>query len=216
MWKLIRFQSLSYLKYMIPLMVFLLFYFFELNRGGKVPVFFFLCFWAFLLVSGSLTTSEKYEETHNGYRILGALPVTNREIVGAKFILVLGAVILVTGFNITLLLAHSGSMQAKPTMVMIGVLWGIFCLLYGAVLYVGIFKFGYARMTNAFWIFFIILLVLLIFFLGDILDVSDFHIGTLHQFAKSLVWIPLPLIGLWIYYRLYECAVKVKEASEEV
>ncbi|MCK5004997.1 MAG: ABC-2 transporter permease [Candidatus Aminicenantes bacterium] len=217
MWKLIRVQSLNYLRYLIPLGIFLIFYFREFYQGGKLPVFVFLCFWAFLLVSGSLTTSESYEEKNNGYEILGILPVTNKEIVSSKFILVLGTVMLVTGLNIFLLILRTKSPEKLNMMIMIGLLWGVVCLLYGAQMYIGIFKFGYNRMTKYFWFFFLIILVLLIFFLGDfIFPGLNINKQAVIKFADSRIWLFLVPAGGVLYCYLYKIAVRVKETSEEV
>ncbi len=216
MWKLIRFQSINYLRYIIPLGIFLIFYFTEFYQGGKLPVFVFLCFWAFLLISGSLSTSESYEEKNNGYRMLSALPITDKEIVASKFLMVLGAVSVVTVLNIFLLLIRMDSPDKLQMKIMIGVLWGVFCLLYGAVMYIGIFKLGFTRMTKYFWTAFLVIIVLLIFFVGDVLTGLKINIANLNRFSNSLLWIIPAVAGVAVYYYLYRYAIKVKGWSEEV
>ena len=217
MWKLIRVQSLNYLRYLIPLMIFLIFYFSEYYKSGKLPVFVFLCFWAFLLVSGSLSTSEGYEEKNNGYNILKVLPITNKEIVSSKFLLVLGSVLMVTGLNIFLLVLRNSSPGKINFMIMVGILWGVICLIYGAVMYVGIFKLGFTRMTKYFWTFFIVFLVIMIFLLGDfIIPILKSKAESIVRFADSKLWILIAAAGIILYFYLYKYAIKVKELSEEV
>lgn len=217
MWKLIRVQSLNYLRYLIPLMIFLIFYFSEYYKSGKLPVFVFLCFWAFLLVSGSLSTSEGYEEKNNGYNILKVLPITNKEIVSSKFLLVLGSVLMVTGLNIFLLVLRNSSPAKINFMIMVGILWGVICLIYGAVMYVGIFKLGFTRMTKYFWTFFIVFLVIMIFLLGDfIIPILKSKAESIVRFADSKLWILIAAAGIILYFYLYKYAIKVKELSEEV
>lgn len=216
MWKLVRIQFVNYLRYIIPLGVFLIFYFTEFYQGGKLPVFVFLCFWAFLLISGSLSTSESYEEKNQGYRILSTLPVTDKEIVTSKFIMILGAVSIVTLLNIVLLIIRLNSSEKTSGMIMTGILWGVFCLLYGAVMYIGIFKLGFTRMTKYFWTAFLIIIVLMIFFVGDVLSVLKIDIDSIYNFSRSSIWILFPIVGIFGYYFLYKYAIKVKEMSEEV
>ena len=216
MWKLIRVQSINYLRYIIPLGIFLVFYFTEFYQGGKLPVFVFLCFWAFLLISGSLSTSESYEEKNQGYRILSILPVTDREVVTSKFTMIFGAVTLITLLNIILLLIRMKSPENLYMMIMIGILWGVFCLIYGAVMYIGIFKLGFTRMTKYFWTAFLMVIVLMIFFVGDVLSGLKINIESLFRFSKSGLWIIIVLAGVIGYFYLYKYAIRVKELSEEV
>ena len=216
MWTLIRIQAFNYLRYLIPLSVFLIFYFTEFYEGGKLPVFVFLCFWAFLLISGSLSTSESYEEKNKGYRIMGALPVTDREIVFSKFILVFGAALFVTVLNVSLLLVRMDTVEGFPMKLMVGVLWGIFCLHYGGVMYIGIFKLGYTRMTKYFWTAFLIILVAMVFFVGDVLTGLKINPENLKRIADGGLWIPAAILGIVFYYFMYRYAVRVKEASEEI
>ncbi len=216
MWKLVRIQFINYLRYIIPLGIFLIFYFTEFYEGGKLPVFVFLCFWAFLLISGSLSTSESYEEKNQGYQILSTLPVTNKEIVSSKFMMVFGAVTMITLFNVILLTIRMGSIEGLKMKIMIGILWGVFCLLYGGVMYIGIFKLGFTRMTKYFWTAFLIIIVLLIFFIGDVLRGLKINIESLQRFSESGLWLVLVAAGLAVYFYLYKYAIKVKEFSEEI
>lgn len=216
MWRLVRIQFVNYLRYIIPLGIFLIFYFTEFYQGGKLPVFVFLCFWAFLLISGSLSTSESYEEKNQGYRILSTLPVTDREIVTSKFIMIFGAVTIITLLNITLLIIRLDSPEKLSAMIMLGILWGVFCLLYGAVMYIGIFKLGFTRMTKYFWTMFLIVIVLMMFFVGDVLNGLKINIETLYSFSRSVIWVLISIAGIFGYYFLYKYAIKVKEMSEEV
>jgi len=215
MWKLIRIQSMNYLRYLVPLSIFLIFYFTEFYEGGKLPVFVFLCFWAFLLISGSLSTSESYEEKNKGYRILASLPLTDQEVVFSKFILVFGAAVFVTVLNISLLLIRMENVEGFTMKLMVGILWGVFCLHYGAVMYIGIFKLGFTRMTKYFWTAFLIILVVMVFFVGDVLSGLKINPQSLNSLAKGGLWIPAAVLGVILYYFMYRYAVKAKEESEE-
>lgn len=216
MWKLVRIQFINYLRYIIPLGIFLILYFTEFYEGGKLPVFVFLCFWAFLLISGSLSTNESYEEKNSGYKILSILPVTDKEIVRSKFLMVFGAVSMVTLLNVILLIIRLQSVEGLGMKIMIGILWGVFCLHYGALMYIGIFKLGYTRMTKYFWTAFLFTLILMIFFVGDVLSGLKIGIDSLNKFSESLLWIPAVFAGVIVYYFLYKYALRIKEISEEV
>jgi len=212
-----RFQSLNYIKYLLPLSLFLVIYFQEFYLGYpafKVTVF--LCFWIFILTTGALTTSEGYEAKNRGYSILGMLPLTHREIVAAKFVLLLAAVVVMNLVNLALLCigTKTSAPVTWPGMVMIGILWGVFCLLYCGCMYLGIFKFGYEKVTRFHWVVFLALVVGLVFIVGDIL--GELSLDALLTLAQSPLGYAAALLGLAAFYLLYRTAVGIKEKNGEV
>ena len=94
-----------------------------------------------------LLANEAQEERSGGYVLLGALPVLAREIVAAKYLLLLGAVSACT----LLQLAFLALAEAAPALLGMARLTALLnaaaCLLVGAVAYVGIFVLGFTRFT---------------------------------------------------------------------
>jgi len=131
--------------------------------------------------------------------------------------MVLLAVTVITILNIVLLLIRMGSQGHLQLKIMIGVLWGVFCLLYGAVMYIGIFKLGFTRMTKYFWTAFLVLVVIMIIILPDLIisPLKD-KIESITNFAGSGLWIFLAVAGGVLYFFLYKYAITAKEQSEEV
>ncbi len=99
----------------------------------------------FFLVFGSTFTNEQYEEKNKGYRFLDTLPVTAREIVEAKFALVLLSVGLCVGF-LMILISLSGSPPETIAIARSYVLFsGMVCLILAGVNYIGIFALGFTK-----------------------------------------------------------------------
>lgn len=98
---------------------------------------------AYLLMVIPVMVNEQYEEKHNGYKIQRILPVTWREIVGAKFLALVIAMVVLAGFNHVLFgffTAAPDHLALSRAFVHIMAMGG---LLSGAVLYTGSLALGY-------------------------------------------------------------------------
>ena len=71
-------------------------------------------------------------------------------------------------------------------------------------------------MTKYFWTAFLILIVLMIFFVEDVMSGLKINAENLHRFSQNPVWILIAVAGVTGYFFLYRYAVSVKENSEEL
>ncbi len=107
-----------------------------------------------LLALVPLMVIEVEEEHSNGYAMLGSLPVRVREILAAKFLLLLAAIAACTAAQFVFL----AGVRAAPAMLALAhsgiLLTGALCLLLGGTFYSVIFSFGCARlMTVSLFVF---------------------------------------------------------------
>lgn len=119
----------------------------RLITGSELsPVFVIISgIFVLFLVFGSTFTNEQYEEKNKGYMFLDTLPVTAREIVEAKYALVLLAVGLCVGF-LVILFSLSGSAPETIAIARSYVLFlGVVCLILAGVNYIGIFVLGFTK-----------------------------------------------------------------------
>jgi len=98
-----------------------------------------------LLVFGAIFLNEQYEEKHKGYDLLAILPLTTREIVAAKFLLVLLANAIFTGFLVLIFSfsdARTEELLAARSYIL---LCGCCSLVLAGILYIGILGLGYTK-----------------------------------------------------------------------
>jgi hypothetical protein len=165
----------------------------------------------FMLVVGPVFFNEQYEEKHKGYDFLDSLPVSAREIVWAKFGLVLVTVVAIVGY---LLLLFSVSKVAPNDWILVRsyiLMSGVACLFFAALSFLGIFSLGYTKFAMIVMSFFALLgfvPILIMKFYRDNMDVLIENILTFLRHVNWLAVIPLALIG---YFGLMFIAIKVKE-----
>jgi hypothetical protein len=164
-----------------------------------------------MLVFGPVFFNEQYEEKHKGYDFLDSLPVSAREIVWAKFGLVLVTVVAIVGY---LLLLFSISKVAPNDWILVRsyiLMSGVACLFFAALSFLGIFSLGYTKFAMIVMSFFALLgfvPILIMKFYRDNMDVLIENILTFLRHVNWLAVIPLALIG---YFGLMFIAIKVKE-----
>jgi hypothetical protein len=174
----------------------------------------------FLLVGvcGSLINRELNEHTSKAYTFLRTLPITDKEIVVAKFSLSLfDTCICWLLFLVTMLLLEGSSAQYAVNAAYV-TLWALLTLIVAALWQVGIYYFGMGKTA-------ITLTILLLFFflpLSLILDQAFEFENTLgfppyiHALATThwSVWPLLAGVVLLLYYGLLRLAVRIKRTSE--
>jgi hypothetical protein len=101
-----------------------------------------------MLVLGAVVVIEQYEEKHNGYAFLDVLPLGSGEIVAAKFGTILAAAVLSAGFLIALFSFSSGGPQQTAAARSIAVISAGASLIFAALVYLGIFAFGFTAFTR--------------------------------------------------------------------
>jgi len=164
----------------------------------------------FIFTLGATFINEQYEEKHKGYTFLGAFPVKNSEILGAKFLILLLACALLTGTLVTIFSLTDIQSHDLVTVRSYLLFMASCALLVGGLLYIGIMAFGYTKFMLVVLTFITALglvpMLMLKLYRGRIDDVIANFI-TWMQGINWLVMVPLVLL---IYAGLYRLAVQVK------
>jgi hypothetical protein len=182
-----------------------------LGNENAVPLVLISGALVFMLVFGPVFFNEQYEEKHKGYDFLDILPVKASEIVTAKFGLVLVTVMATVGY---LLLLFSVFKIAPNDWALVRsyiLMGGVFCLVFAALAYIGIFSIGYTKFAVIVMSLFVLMgfvPILIMKFYRDNLDVLIENILAFLRNVNWMVVIPLVLIG---YLSLMFIAIKIKE-----
>jgi hypothetical protein len=213
---LIKKDLFRVLLYLLP--VFLILIFFFLVEGDtltrKSP--YIWVFYMFILISGALFTIEKNEEKHGGYHFLDRLPVTDREIVTSKFILLLVVVLVLQAANLVLSFTGLVPPEFSGIIRLVMVAFGWAYLTGIGLIYVLIFKMGYTRAMTVVWVTFIGGLFIFIFLLGSILKLARIDLSRITRVMLNLnplCWIVLSVLSLGLYVLLMEAAIRMKTKS---
>jgi hypothetical protein len=132
----------------------------------------------------------------------------------SRFALVLFSVVIFVGFNIIAFWALSLPPDYFAVSVSFFVIIGNISLLLSAIVYIGLFKFGFAKLGK----FVLVLLILIYIFplpakriLMPRLEVTTEDII---KGVVSLNWILVTLVCLFLFYGLMNAAVKIKESNQ--
>ena len=164
----------------------------------------------FFLVFASTFTNEQYEEKNKGYTFLDTLPVTAREIVEAKYALVLLAVGFCVGF-LVILISLSGSAPETINIARSYVLFmGVVCLIMAGVNYIGIFALGFTKflvIVGVGWLSLgFVPMIIMKTYQGrmNVLKESVFN------FLNGIEWLAVIPLILVVYFMLMLVAAKVR------
>jgi hypothetical protein len=160
------------------------------------------------LVLGAMYSHEQMESKVNGYAFLRILPIEPAQIVKAKFALIfISVAIYVGGCCIAFALISTDPEYLIPSCGYL-ITHGNICLVAAALLYLGIFRYGFSRFGKYVliaWIFlFISPLPFRIFFLKP-RGITD---SDIMQFMRGPYWILGTVICLVGYYLLMKLAIK--------
>jgi hypothetical protein len=118
-----------------------------------------LMLFVFMLVYGTVMHVEKYEEKFKAYRFLRTLPLTDREIVYSKFVLlILLALFAVTFLMSTASIFSINTWEHRTLNFLVPA--AVLALLAGGTAYIGIFRWGYSACRTL--IVFLYLLLILV------------------------------------------------------
>lgn len=198
-----------YLSFIVVLISFL-----RIIIGNKFSVPFVLISGVslFLLIFGIVFVNEQYEEKHQGYAFLDILPVKAHEIVMAKFALALVADTILVGFLIILLSFSSGTPNQIVVARSFFLMTGCICLMMAAIMYTGIFWFGYTKFMVIFLLFTATLGLVPPLIITFYRDKMDIFITNTINFLAHFNWLyALPVI-LIVYSGLMLTAIHVKRA----
>jgi len=180
--------------------------------GKELNVFFTLISGIVLIMTtiGALLMSEQYEEKHQGYAILSALPVSNLEITGAKFLLPLASSFTLT---LSLILLFSTFSVPAPDMMLVRsyfLLAASTGLLAAGLMYIGTFVIGYTK--------FVVVVLSLTTALGLVpMLVMRRNRGRMDEVIESLLagirgldWLVLLPLVLLVYLGLMLLALQIR------
>jgi hypothetical protein len=160
------------------------------------------------LVLGAMWSHEQMESKSNGYAFLRILPIEPAQIVKAKFALVFIAVaIYVGGCCVAFAFISTSPDYLIPSCAYV-IVFGSICLLAGALLYLGIFRFGFSRFGKYILITWVILLIAPIAIRIFILKPRGISDAEIMQFFRGPTWIIVTAICLIAYYLLMKLAIK--------
>ena len=169
----------------------------------------------FWIVLGAIWSQENLESKIKGYAFLSTLPITVRELVMSKFSVVLMTISLYELFQMSTLRLFSTPSEYIPLIRSYLVLYGGICLIISGLFYLGIFKFGFIRISK--FMFFLWILLFL-----SPLPVREFLAPKLNieiidiiRSAASLNWALVTVVSLIIYTGLMQAAIKAKSRQRE-
>jgi len=182
-----------------------------LGNENDVPLVMISGVLLFMLVFGPVFFNEQYEEKHKAYDFLDILPVKASEIVLAKFALVFVTVVTTVGYILLLFSFYKIAPNDWALVRSYILMGGVFCLVFAALAYVGIFSIGYTKFAMIVMSFFVLLGFVPILIMKFYRDNLDVLIENILAFLRNVNWmfvIPLVLFG---YFALMMIAIKIKE-----
>ncbi len=196
-----------YFVIIVSLIVFL-----KLITGNELSTVFVIIsgIFVFFLVFGSTFTNEQYEEKNKGYTFLDTLPVTAREIVEAKFALVLLAVGLCVGFLVILISLSGSAPETIATARSYVLFMGVVCLILAGVNYIGIFALGFTKyllIVGVAWLTLSLVPMIIIKTYEGRMDVLR---ETVLDFYAGINWFVVIPLALVVYFVLMLAAAKVR------
>jgi len=160
------------------------------------------------LVLGAMYSHEQMESKANGYAFLRILPIEPAQIVKAKFAIVfISVAIYVGGCCVAFALVSTNPEYLIPSCAYL-IIHGDVCLVVAAILYLGIFRYGFSRFGKyvlIVWICLFISPMLIRLFILRPMGIRDSEIM---QFMRGPYWILGTVICLVSYYLLMKLAIK--------
>ena len=209
MFGIMKKNMLFFVQYIGALYPFMILYWLFKRNAFDLPALMLTGFFFYLLVAGSVSVMENYENKNNAYLFLKTLPVNANEIVKAKLYNVLLAVLFLFTGNIIIYLI----IIKNPAMLISSIVFIICCALVTlniiAALYVGFFSVGFNKMGKLLWITMILWMMMTI--LSVELYLINLDANVLYKSISDinrLVWVAVTAAGLAVYYGLMRIAVR--------
>jgi lysylphosphatidylglycerol synthetase-like protein (DUF2156 family) len=209
MWKIMK-KNMNFFVFYFAIIVGLIVILRFITGSELSPVFVIISgIFVFFLVFGSTFTNEQYEEKNKGYTFLDTLPVTAREIVEAKYALVLLAVGLCVGF-LVILFSLSGSAPETIAIARSYVLFlGVVCLILAGLNYIGIFALGFTKFLIVVGVGWFTLSLIPTIILGTYQGRMDALKDSVFDFFTGIDWLVVIPLALVVYFLQMLLAAKV-------
>jgi hypothetical protein len=220
MFRLLQKFSLSFILFIL-LSVGLVFPLFNHDRiTGPDPLtlnfVFTLAPYLFFVVLGAIIIHEQFEQKTNGYPFLRTLPVKASAIVRSKFLLVFLTTLIYVGFHCVAFAQISPDPNYFNPSCSFLIINANLCLVLTALLYVGLFRYGYAKVGKLvifFWLFIVISPIPINILLLKRLGISRQEII---ERVISLNWIPVTLLCVALYILIMRVAIKTLEKARPI
>lgn len=210
--------SFSFILFML-LSVGLIFPLFNHDRlTGPYPLslnfVFTLAPYLFFVVLGAVYIHEQMEEKTNGYVFLRLLPIEASDIVISKFVLVFLSVFIYVAFHcVAFAKISSDPSYWRPSCFFL-IINGNICLVLTALLYIGIFRYGYAKAGKFvvfLWLVIAISPIPINIFLLRRLGISR---QAIIEKVIHLNWVAVTLVCVTLYVLLMRGAIKILKKSK--
>ncbi len=168
----------------------------------------------FFVVLGAVYIHEQLEQKTNGYAFLRTLPVRASDIVISKFLLVFFSVFFYLGFHCAAFAKISNDPNYFRPSCSFLIINGNICLVLTALLYMGIFRYGYAKVGKLvvfLWLVIVLSPIPINIFLLTRLGISR---QALIEKVISLNWLAVTLVCVALYVFLMRAAIKILEKSK--
>jgi len=204
-------KNMNYFNFYLVIIAMLIVILRIITGSELSPVFVIISgIFVFVLVFGSTFTNEQYEEKNKGYMFLDTLPVTAREIVEAKFVLVLLAVGLCVG-SLVILISLSGSAPEMAAVSRSYVLFtGVVCLILAGVNYIGIFTLGFTKYLLVVGVGWFTLSLFPMIIMRTYQGRMNVLRETVFDFFTWIDWLVMIPLALVVYFILMLVAAKVR------
>jgi hypothetical protein len=160
------------------------------------------------LVLGAMYSHEQMESKTNGYAFLKILPIEPGLIVKAKFAMVfIGVAMYVGGCCAAFALISTSPDYLIPSCGYI-IVHGNICLLAAALLYIGIFRYGYSKFGKFVLIIWVCLFILPLLIRIFILKPMGIRDSEIMAFLREPYWILGTFLCLVGYYLLMKLAIR--------
>jgi hypothetical protein len=212
MWRLLQKNAAFFVFY---LLIFACIFFPLLNqsRAGSTDSFDFIYVfyqgsWIFWIVLGPIWGNEQIESKNKGYIFLSTLPIKKRDIVISKYILVFLSVVFFVGFyNIAILFYPTPPEHLTLIQIFIGILGGM-CLMISGVVYLGIFRFGFSRLSKFIFALWILLFLSPVFFREFLMPKFNISPQLVVQFIGGVNWILFSVFSTVIFISTMWLSIK--------
>jgi hypothetical protein len=219
MWPLIKKFSFFFMVFFIIMIgiIFPAFNHDRLTSPDPLSLSFVLYLISYLLmvVIASIWTHEQMESKTKGYAFLRSLPIDAKGIVMAKFAVVFIALCLYTAFHCTAFYFISSNPAYYNPACSVMIISADICLIISALLYLGIFRFGYVKFGKYIiiaWIIVIISPIPIYQFLLPRFGISRLEL--IDQMTR-LSWPLVTVISLALYIGLLRLSITALKRAKE-
>jgi hypothetical protein len=169
-------------------------------------------------VSGALVNRELNEHTSKAYAFLRALPITDKEIVVAKFSLALFDTCLCWSIFLVTMFLFEGSPEQYAVHTAYVTLWAFLALMIAAAWQIGIYRFGMGKTAITLTVLLMFVLLPLSLLLDQAFEFENTlgfppYVYVLAGMDWSM-WLLATCLVLLLYWGLMLIALRIKKTSE--